>query len=76
MKIEHFRRLHESVSEMAARWIGDYLTSMLVFRAEKRSAHASAHPLSQTQGGLFCLLTASVDCVCLCRSVRVLTETE
>ena len=49
---------------------------MLVFRAEKRSAHASAHPLSQAQGGLFCLLTASVDCVCLCRSVRVLTKTE
>ena len=31
----------------------------LSFRAEKRSAQASAHPLSQAQGGLFC------DCVCL-----------
>ena len=49
---------------------------MLVFREEKRSAHASAHPLSQAQGGLFCLMTASVDYVCLCRSVRFLTETE
>ena len=27
------------------------------FRAEKRSAQVSAHPLSQAQGGLFC------DCV-------------
>ena len=27
------------------------------FRAEKRSAQASAHPLSQAQGGLFCLMT-------------------
>ena len=25
------------------------------FRAEKRSARASAHPLSQAQGGLFCV---------------------
>ena len=31
------------------------------FRAEKRSAQASAHPLSQAQGGLFCELTACVD---------------
>ena len=29
----------------------------LGFRAEKRSAQASAHPLSQAQGGLFCVLT-------------------
>ena len=28
------------------------------FRAEKRSAQASAHPLSQAQGRLFCELTA------------------
>ena len=34
-------------AEMAARWTGDYVTSMLVFRAEKRSVQASAHPLSQ-----------------------------
>ena len=27
------------------------------FRAEKRSAQASVHPLSQAQGGLFCVLT-------------------
>ena len=31
-----------------------------VFRAEKRSAQASAHPLSQAQGGLFCVLTVFV----------------
>ena len=30
------------------------------FRAEKRSAQASAHPLSQAQGGLFCVLTVFV----------------
>ena len=32
------------------------------FRAEKRSAQASAHPLSRAQGGLF---YAVFDCVCL-----------
>ena len=31
-----------------------------MFRAEKRSAQASAHPLSQAQGGLFCALTVFV----------------
>ena len=42
------------------RWTGDYVTSMLVFRAEKRSAQASisTHPLLQAQCRLFCLLTA------------------
>ena len=35
----------------------------MTFRAEKRSAQASAHPLSQAQGGLFCVLTRGVDCV-------------
>ena len=49
------------------------MTSMLVFRAEQRSTQDSAHPVSQAQGGQFCLLTAFVS---LCRSVRVLTETE
>ena len=32
------------------------------FRAEKRRAQASAHTLSQAQGGLFCVLTAFVCC--------------
>ena len=32
------------------------------FRAEKRSAQASAHPLPQAQGGLFCVLTVFVCC--------------
>ena len=32
------------------------------FRAEKRSAQAFAHPLSQAQGGLFCVLTVFVCC--------------
>ena len=36
----------------------------MTFRAEKRSAQASVHPLSQAQGGLFCVLKC-VDCVCL-----------
>ena len=31
------------------------------FRAEKRSAQASADPLSQAQGGLFCVLTVFVS---------------
>ena len=31
------------------------------FRAEKRSAQASAHPLSQAQGGLFCVLTTGLN---------------
>ena len=37
-----------------------YLNTNLVkfFRAEKRSAQASAHPLSQAQGGLFRVSTA------------------
>ena len=30
---------------------------MTDFRAEKRSEQASAHPLLQAQGGLFCVLT-------------------
>ena len=48
----------------------------LTFRAEKRSAQASAHPLSQAQGGLFCVLKC-VDCtVCLFVTERVLTKTE
>ena len=32
----------------------------LMFRAEKRSAQASAHPLPQAQGALFCVLTVFV----------------
>ena len=58
---------------MAARWTGRYVTSMLAFRAEKRSAQASAHPLSQAQGGLFCLFTAFV-CVVLGESWLRLNE--
>ena len=33
------------------------------FRAEKRSAQASAHPLSQAQGGLFSVLTMCSLCL-------------
>ena len=43
-----------------------------LFRAEKRSAQASAHPLSQAQGGLFCVLTAFVVafvCCCFLQSI-------
>ena len=39
------------------------------FRAEKRSAQASAHPLSQAQGGLFCVLTV-FDSLFVCLSLR------
>ena len=46
-KSEHFQRLHENVSKIAARWSGDCVTSMLVFRAEKRSAQASEHRSSR-----------------------------
>ena len=49
---------------MAARWTGDYVTSMLVSRAE-----SSVHPLSQAQGRFFCSLTASFDCVCVILNV-------
>ena len=35
---------------------------MARFRAEKRSAQASAHPLLQAQGGLFCVFTLFVCC--------------
>ena len=47
-------------------------------RAEKRSAQASAHPLSQAQGGLFRVLTVfdSRSTVCLFVIERVLTKTE
>ena len=33
------------------------LSDVVRFRAEKRFAQASAHPLPQAQGGLFCVLT-------------------
>ena len=47
-------------------YLRDLSPSTVTFRAEKRSAQASAHPLSQAQGGLFC---ACVGCVQLCLSV-------
>ena len=37
-----------------------YADRGFLFRTEKRSAQASAHPLSQAQGGLFCVLTVFV----------------
>ena len=37
-------------------------TPVAPFRAEKRSAQASAHSLSQAQGGLFCVFTVFVCC--------------
>ena len=52
--------------------IAIFAASLRCFRAEKRSAQASAHPLSQAQGGLFCVLTT----VCLFVTERVLTKTE
>ena len=54
------------LSEVPARYPGIYIPikiasaremPALLFRAEKRSAQASAQPLSQAQGGLFCVLT-------------------
>ena len=51
------------------------------FRAEKRSAQASAHLLSQAQGGLFCVLTVLAglknDCACvlICGKERRLKRT-
>ena len=35
----------------------------MTFRAEKRSAQPSAHPFSQAQGGLFCVLTMCSLCL-------------
>ena len=49
-------------------WLG------CAFRAEKRSAQASAHPLSQAQGGLFCVLTVFDSMLFV--TERVLTKTE
>ena len=46
------------------------------FRAEKRSAQASAHPLSQAQSGLFCMLTVQFVCSVLFVTERVLPKTE
>ena len=43
-----------------------------MFRAEKRSAQASAHPLSQAQGGLFSVLTMCWLCLFV---AGVLSET-
>ena len=40
------------------------------FRAEKRSAQASAHPLSQAHGGLFCVLTGGEWRCRLCLFVK------
>ena len=51
---------------------GTFLGTNLPFRAEKPSAQASAHPLSQAQGGLFGVLTVAAglknDCACVRRS--------
>ena len=48
-------------------------TGSLGVRAEKRSAQASAHPLSQAQGGLFCDCVRLFVCLSLTES---LTKTE
>ena len=64
MQIRHFT----TETETGSRKLSPRLLGMFVakdtnrhFRAEKRSAQASAHPLSQAQGGNF----LCVDCVCL-----------
>ena len=41
------------------------MACMWKFRAKKRSAQASVHPLSQAQGELFCVLTV-FDCLFVC----------
>ena len=64
-KSEHFQRLDENVSEIAARRTGDYVTSMLVFRAEKRSARKLLSTLIADSRRAFLF----VDFVFLCRSV-------
>ena len=54
---------------MAAQWTGDYVTSVLVFRAGKRSAQASAHPLSQVQGEFLTFVTLRLSAfVSFCES--------
>ena len=65
----------KSLSSAPARFPN--LTKSNNFRAEKLSAQASAHLLSQAQGGLFCVLTV-FDPVrpCLFVTERVLAETE
>ena len=55
-EIDHVSFLVEHAQTFFA---GEVKTSKpaVVFKAEKLSAQASAHPLSQAQGGLFCVLT-------------------
>ena len=53
--VRHFEHSFQSYSTR-----GD--TPSYTFRAEKRPAQASAHLLSQAQGGLFCVLTMFVCC--------------
>ena len=56
--IEQMKRVWQPRLEIRAK-------TVKTFRSEKRSAQASAHPLSQAHGGLFCVLTGLVDFVCL-----------
>ena len=58
---------HAELAALIASIVDERMNRQLIqdggtFRVEKRSAHASAHPLSQAQGGLFCLLTVFVCC--------------
>ena len=54
-RIRHRNELTERDWENAVRGLG--------FRAEKRSAQASAHPLSQAHGGLFFDCVRSTVCL-------------
>ena len=59
---------HAELAALIASIVDERMNRQLIqdggtFRVEKRSAHASAHPLSQAQGGNFlCVLSVIVCC--------------
>ena len=66
-----FRRLGFTFSFSSTTWFRVFNWRRRIFRAEKRSAQASAHPSVVGLRWAFLCVT-----VCLCRSERILTETE
>ena len=66
-----FRRLGFTFSFSSITWFRVFNWRRRIFRAEKRSAQASAHPSVAGSSRAFLCVT-----LCLCRSERILTETE
>ena len=66
-----FRRLGFTFSFSSTTWFRVFNWPRRIVRAEKRSAQASAHPSVAGSSRAFLCVT-----LCLCRSERILTETE